>query len=123
MRAIQFMDFGEPEEVLRLSDAPEPEVRPGEIAVAVHCVALNPADWASVGGFSAEVLAALPRGIGCEGSGTVDEIGSGVTGVAIGDRVFGAAAQDRRAPVRPSARRSRTGRRSRLVSACPRPLR
>lgn len=35
--------------------------------------------------------ARLPRGIGCDVSGTVEAVGEGVTDVAVGDRVFGTA--------------------------------
>ena len=49
---------------------------------------LAPADWALCRGLFA---GQLPRGIGCDVSGTVDAVGDGVTDVAVGDRVFGTA--------------------------------
>jgi NADPH:quinone reductase-like Zn-dependent oxidoreductase len=52
----------------------------------VHACGINPADWAlCLGLFSG----ALPRGIGLEVSGTVDEVGPDVDGVVVGDVVLG----------------------------------
>lgn len=88
MRTLRFHDYGEPADVLRLEDAPSPEPGPGQIRIAVQACGLTPADWALCGGlFQGE----LPRGIGLEVAGTVDAIGDGVTGVQIGDDVFGPA--------------------------------
>lgn len=88
MRAVRFHAYGEPAEVLRLETAPAPEPGPGRIRVAVHACGLAPADWALCQGLFAGTL---PRGIGCDVSGIVDAVGAGVTGVAVGDAVFGTA--------------------------------
>ncbi|GGF27840.1 NADP-dependent oxidoreductase [Subtercola lobariae] len=86
MRTVRFHDYGEPADVLTLENAPIPEPGPGRIRVAVHAAGLAPADWALCRGLFA---GNLPRGIGCDVSGTVTSIGDGVTGVALGDVVFG----------------------------------
>ena len=91
MRAIQFHAFGDPADVLRLEQVEQPHPGPGEIRVAVHAVGLNPADWALVAGLFAERLPPLPRGVGLDVSGTIDEVGEGVTDVAPGSQVFGPA--------------------------------
>ena len=88
MRTVRFHEYGEPGDVLRLETAPVPAPGPGRIRVAVHACGLAPADWALCRGLFA---GQLPRGIGCDVSGTVDAIGDGVTDVAVGDRVFGTA--------------------------------
>jgi NADPH:quinone reductase-like Zn-dependent oxidoreductase len=88
MRTLRFHEYGEPLDVLRLDDADPPVPGPGRIRVTVQACALNPADWALCGGlFGGD----LPRGVGLEVSGTVDAVGDGVTGVEIGDPVFGPA--------------------------------
>lgn len=88
MKALRFHRYGEPAEVLQLDDAPVPPVPPHRVGVAVHACSLNPADWALCRGIFAKDL---PRGIGLDVSGIVDAVGEGVTDVAPGDAVFGAA--------------------------------
>ena len=90
MRTIRFHDYGEPADVLRLEEAAIPEPGPGRIRVSVRACGLNPVDWAMCRGHFAGQLP-LPRGIGLDVSGIVDAVGEGVTDVAIGDAVLGAA--------------------------------
>jgi NADPH:quinone reductase-like Zn-dependent oxidoreductase len=88
MRTVRFHSYGEPADVLRLETAPVPGPGPGRIRVAVHACGLAPADWALCRGL---FPGTLPRGIGCDVSGTVEAIGEGVTDAAVGDLVFGTA--------------------------------
>src|SRR5579859_866679 len=88
MRTVRFHQYGEPGDVLRLEQTSVPTPGPGRIRVAVHAAGLAPADWALCRGLFA---GQLPRGIGCDVSGTVDAVGDGVTDVAVGDPVFGTA--------------------------------
>jgi NADPH:quinone reductase-like Zn-dependent oxidoreductase len=88
MRTVRFHQYGEPGDVLRLEQTAVPAPGPGRIRVAVHAAGLAPADWALCRGLFA---GQLPRGIGCDVSGTVDAVGDGVTDAAVGDRVFGTA--------------------------------
>jgi NADPH:quinone reductase-like Zn-dependent oxidoreductase len=93
MKALQFDRFGSPD-VIVLRDVPKPEPGPGQIRIAVRACGLNPADWVVVDGLLADRLPPLPRGLGLEVAGTVDALGEGVTGVEIGDCVFGPATFD-----------------------------
>jgi NADPH:quinone reductase-like Zn-dependent oxidoreductase len=88
MRAIQFTEFGGPE-VLKVADLPEPHPAAGQIRVRVRAVGINPIDWKVRSGMMG---GDLPKVTGQEVSGVVDEIGEGVSGVAIGDELFGPAA-------------------------------
>lgn len=88
MRTVRFHEYGEPKDVLRLETASIQDPGQGRIRVLVHAVGLAPADWALARGLFA---GNLPRGIGCDVAGTVDAIGDDVTGVKIGDAVFGTA--------------------------------
>ncbi|WP_329150177.1 NADP-dependent oxidoreductase [Streptomyces niveus] len=93
MKALQFDRFGSPD-VIVLREVPKPEPGPGQIRIAVRACGLTPGDWAVVDGLLANQLPPLPRGLGIEVAGTVDALGEGVTGVEIGDRVFGPATFD-----------------------------
>ena len=88
MRAIQFTEFGGPE-VLKVADLPEPHPAGGQIRVRVRAVGINPIDWKVRSGMMG---GDLPKVTGQEVSGVVDEIGEGVSDVAVGDEVFGPAA-------------------------------
>src|SRR5512133_4031924 len=89
MRALQFTSYGGPE-VLSWNEAPEPHAGPGQIRVAVRAASVNPLDWKVLTGAMAG--GAEPDGPGYPGydaAGVVDEVGEGVTDVAVGDEVFG----------------------------------
>lgn len=89
MKAIQFKEYGGPE-VLQLVDVEEPHAGPGQVRIAVRAAGVNPADYKLRAGYHREFRPLhLPAGIGAEASGVVDEVGEGVTGVAVGDAVFG----------------------------------
>jgi len=88
MRTVRFHEYGDPGDVLHLETVPVPDPGPGRVRVAVHACGLAPADWALCRGlFPGD----LPRGIGCDVSGTVDAVGEDVTDVKTGDVVFGTA--------------------------------
>jgi NADPH:quinone reductase-like Zn-dependent oxidoreductase len=86
MKALRVQRYGEPADVLQLDDVPVPTPRAGQVRIRVHACALNPADWAVCQGF---IPLPPPRGIGFDVSGMIDAIGEGVSGVRIGDLVFG----------------------------------
>lgn len=89
MRTIRYHEYGEPAGVLRLEELPIPAPNAGHVLVRVHACGLNPADWAFCRGLS---YRKLPCGIGLDVSGVVTAVGdgvSGVSGVAVGDAVFG----------------------------------
>ncbi len=89
MRAVQFDQYGGPE-VLHLAEAPEPHAAAGQVRIAVEAAAVNPMDWKIRSGSVAEQMPlGLPAIPGLDASGVVDEVGDGVQGVAVGDRVFG----------------------------------
>ncbi|MEV5514723.1 NADP-dependent oxidoreductase [Streptomyces flaveolus] len=89
MKKVIFAEFGGPD-VLHLIDADEPHAGRGQIRIAVRAAGVNPVDWRIREG---QVLGAhpieLPSGVGLDASGVVDEVGEGVEGVEVGDRVFG----------------------------------
>lgn len=73
-----------------LIDVPLPEPGAGEIEVELHAASLNPLDDAVAAGYLAGVGEfRLPLILGFDGAGIVRRLGSGVTGLDVGDRVFG----------------------------------
>lgn len=88
MRAAQFSRYGGPE-VLDIVELPDPHPAPGQVRIRVHAAGISATDpklRQGVLNFGAE----LPQTTGRDVAGVVDEIGEGVTDVAVGDRVFGA---------------------------------
>ena len=89
MRALQFRQYGGPE-VLEWGDAPDPHAGPGQIRIAVRAASVNPVDWkAYTGALSGGQPMAGTGYLGYDAAGVVDEVGEGVTGVSVGDDVFG----------------------------------
>ncbi|WP_424189576.1 NADP-dependent oxidoreductase [Actinokineospora sp. G85] len=92
MRAIQFSEYG-PAEVAQVVEAVEPHAGPGEVRVAVRASGVGAGEVAMrSGAYRDAVPAALPWRTGFDAAGVVDEVGAGVTGVGVGDEVFGMAA-------------------------------
>ena len=89
MRALQFSAYGGPE-VLQWAEAPDPHVGPGKIRIAVRAASVNPIDWKMFTGVMSGGKPMVGTGyLGVDAAGVVDEVGEGVTGVAVGDDVFG----------------------------------
>jgi NADPH:quinone reductase-like Zn-dependent oxidoreductase len=89
MRALQFKAYGGPE-VLEWGDAPDPHAGPGQIRIAVRAASVNPIDWKTfVGALSGGQPMVGTGYLGYDAAGVVDEVGEGVTGVAVGDDVLG----------------------------------
>src|SRR5215207_6170639 len=89
MRALQFRAYGGPE-VLEWAEAPDPHAGPGQVRIAVRAASVNPIDWKTF----ADALSGGQRMVGTgylgyDAAGVVDEVGKGVTGVSVGDDVFG----------------------------------
>jgi NADPH:quinone reductase-like Zn-dependent oxidoreductase len=89
VKAVRFSRFGGPE-VLEIVDLPEPHPGPGQVRIAVRAAGVNPSDWKKRKGLMDREL---PQTMGHEAAGVVDELGEGVAGVAVGDRVFGLSAE------------------------------
>ncbi|QDQ15916.1 NADP-dependent oxidoreductase [Streptomyces spectabilis] len=89
MRAVRYHEFGGVE-MLVVEQVPDPHPGPGEIRVRVAAAGVNPIDWKVRSGALREVLPVeLPAVPGRDVVGVIDEIGEGVQGVSMGDRVFG----------------------------------
>lgn len=87
MKAVRFHQTGGPE-VLRVEEVDLPEPAAHEVRVRVAGSAYNPADGGMRGGFL-PIPITLPHTPGYDVSGTVDALGAGVDGLAVGDAVVG----------------------------------
>jgi NADPH:quinone reductase-like Zn-dependent oxidoreductase len=87
MKAVQFHEVGGPE-VLHYGDVELPTPAAGQVRVRVAASAFNAADNGMRAGFL-PIPIVLPHIPGYDVSGTVDALGEGVRGLALGDAVIG----------------------------------
>jgi NADPH2:quinone reductase len=87
MKAVLCTRPGTPED-LGIADLPDPVAGPGEAVVRVAAAALNFFDLLIVAG-KYQYKPDYPFSPGAEFAGTVERLGAGVGGLAIGDRVIG----------------------------------
>lgn len=87
MKASYINECGPPENI-QYGDVADPVVGPGQVLVRTSAVAVNPIDIYIRAGAN---FWELPRPyiLGCDVAGTVEEVGSDVTELKVGDRVWG----------------------------------
>lgn len=87
MKAIRVNEFGGAE-VLKLEETPDLKPGPGQVLVRVKAAGVNPVDtYIRTGTYGAR-KPALPFTPGMDGAGIVESVGTGVTRVKAGDRVY-----------------------------------
>ncbi|NKY85655.1 zinc-binding dehydrogenase [Nocardia veterana] len=86
MRAAVLREFGGPE-ALAVADIDIPRPGPGEVLVRVRASSANPVDGLIRRGVANPKLT-LPAVIGSDVAGEVEQVGPGVTDVAVGDAVY-----------------------------------
>jgi NADPH2:quinone reductase len=91
LKAWQLAALGHPRDELRLVEVPEPEPGPGRLVVRVLACPANFPDVLMCRG-EYQIKPELPFTPGVELCGEVVALGEGVQGLAVGDRVIGAAA-------------------------------
>jgi NADPH:quinone reductase-like Zn-dependent oxidoreductase len=85
MRAMTIRSHGDPE-VLQIEELPEPMPGPGEARIRVGAVAMNHVDlWVRRG--MPHLKLSYPFLLGADVAGTVDALGPGVAGLAVGDEI------------------------------------
>jgi NADPH:quinone reductase-like Zn-dependent oxidoreductase len=88
MKAVIFDKYGDAD-VLHVGEVAEPHAGPGQVRIAVRAASVNPIDWKLRSGALAEFIPVeLPKVVGYDGSGVIDEVGDGAD-AAVGDEVFG----------------------------------
>jgi NADPH:quinone reductase-like Zn-dependent oxidoreductase len=87
MKAVRFHEVGGAE-VLRYEDAEQPIPVEGQVRIRVAGSAFNPAD-AGIRAGTLPFPVTLPHVPGYDVAGTIDAVGEGVRGLAVGDEVVG----------------------------------
>jgi NADPH:quinone reductase-like Zn-dependent oxidoreductase len=89
MRAVRFDKYGGLE-VLQVVEVDRPTMGPGKVLVRVKAAGINPGE-ASIrkGLFADRWPSTFPSGQGSDLAGVVEQVGPGVTNVAVGDEVIG----------------------------------
>lgn len=91
MKAVVLHEYGKPSE-LKWEDAKDPKPGEGEVLVRVQAASINPVDVKMRSGAAKERFpVTFPGILGRDFAGVVRELGEGVEGFEVGDRVFGMA--------------------------------
>src|SRR3954454_19898586 len=91
-RVYGFTGFGGPEQQ-DFWDEPKPTPGPSELLIAVRAAGVNPIDAKlRSGAFQAFMPVDLPKVMGTEAAGVVEQVGKDVEGFAVGDEVLGSVA-------------------------------
>ncbi|MFD5828794.1 NADP-dependent oxidoreductase [Lentzea sp. NPDC060358] len=89
MKAVRFHEFGGPE-VLRYEDVEQPVPAAGEVLVRVTATTFNPVEGnIRLGVMQGPIPVGLPHTPGLDVAGTVESLGEGVEGLAVGEEVVG----------------------------------
>lgn len=89
MKAVQLLEYGEPQKVLAVRDVPLPEPGRGEVRVRLLASPVNPSDLLFARGVYAGVQPSrFPAPVGFEGVGVVDALGPQVQGPVVAQRVL-----------------------------------
>jgi NADPH:quinone reductase-like Zn-dependent oxidoreductase len=88
MKAARLKSYGDADQ-FSIDDVPTPKPQIGEVLIKIEASAVNHFDLIIRQGFMAQFIPMeLPAVLGGDAAGTVVEVGAGVTGIAIGDRVI-----------------------------------
>ncbi len=91
MRAIRYHEYGVSRKLV-LETIPRSEPGAGEVLARVEFAGVNPIDWKLRSGLYKDFMPVkFPSVSGKDFAGTVEALGSGVSGFSVGQRVFGSA--------------------------------
>jgi NADPH:quinone reductase-like Zn-dependent oxidoreductase len=95
VRAVVAERYGGPD-ALAIVEKEPPEVRPGDVRIAVRAASLNPLDFKIRQGKVRLVLGVRPPiALGCDVAGVIERVGERVTRLAVGDEVYARLEKDR----------------------------
>ncbi len=88
MKAVRIDQYGD-ESVLKVVEVAKPEPANDQVLIKVHAAGVNPVDWKIRDGAGARFGMSLPIFLGSEIAGVVAKVGQEVTGLSVGDEVYG----------------------------------
>ena len=89
MKAIAYKKFGTTD-VLQIIEQPKPYVKSDEVVVKVKAFSINPMDWKiRKGEMKLMSGSKFPKYTGADFAGIIEDIGSSVSSLKLGDEVFG----------------------------------
>ncbi len=87
VRAARIYEYGAPD-VLKVEEAPRPEIGPHDVLVRMHATSVNPVDCKMrAGSHRLLIPRKLPTILGMDVSGVIEEVGAKVKGWSVGDEV------------------------------------
>ena len=87
MRAMTYAQYGD-DDVLEVTEQPQPKVGPGELLVKVRAASVNPVDWKLMsGGLDAMMDVRFPVVPGWDVAGVVEAVGIDTPEFSVGDEV------------------------------------
>lgn len=95
MRAIEQRGYGDPRQVLHLTELAVPTVQADQVLVRVHASSANPYDWHLICGEPTLMRPQIGgirgprRVVGADFAGVIEALGREVSGLTVGDEVFG----------------------------------
>jgi NADPH:quinone reductase-like Zn-dependent oxidoreductase len=90
MRATQLTHYGGEDALQFTTEAPIPEIQPGQVLVKVAAASINAIDWKIREGMMQQMApVSFPATLGGDMAGTVEKIGEGVEGFTVGQKVYG----------------------------------
>lgn len=92
MKALTLVEYGETGR-FEAADLPKPEAASGQVLVKVAATSVNTVDTMirAMGQENLPFAPDLPAALGMDFAGTIEAVGEGVTGFAVGDEVYGCA--------------------------------
>ena len=88
MKAVVLHEYGKPS-LLKWEEMPDPKPGPGEVLIRVQAASVNPVDYKIRAGHAQDRFpVTFPAILGRDCAGVIRELGEGVSGFAVGDRVF-----------------------------------
>ncbi len=89
MKQVFITGYGKIKENLQFIESNRPQVNTNEVLIEIHAAGVNPIDYKIINGLLKPIKKlTFPAPIGFDVSGTIVEIGEGVTNFEIGDEIY-----------------------------------